>query len=173
MGKGAGKHIPSAGLLPFTGDFENISKLERAALQKREWIIATRLEKQYTKTIITLYLNRVYLIYQAVGIKSAAGVYFNKPVDSLNLQESAMLVGMLKNPSLYNPKKFPERALQRREVVLGQMVKYGYLAQADYDSLRQLPITLDFQRVSHDEGPAPYFREVLRAELKKLWGEGR
>ena len=172
MGKGGGGSTISQQLakLLFTGDFENISKLERAALQKpREWIIATRLEKQYTKNeIITLYLNRVDFLYQAVGIKSAAGVYFNKPVDSLNLQESAMLVGMLKNPSLYNPKKFPERALQRREVVLGQMVKYGYLAQADYDSLRQLPITLDFQRVSHDEGPAPYFREVLRAELKKL-----
>ena len=175
MGKGGGGSTISQQLakLLFTGDFENISKLERAALQKpREWIIATRLEKQYTKNeIITLYLNRVDFLYQAVGIKSAAGVYFNKPVDSLNMQEAAMLVGMLKNPSLYNPKKFPERALQRREVVMGQMVKYGFLAQADYDSLRQLPITLDFQRVSHDEGPAPYFREVLRAELKKLLDE--
>lgn len=172
MGKGGGGSTLSQQLakLLFTADAENISKMERVLLQKpREWIIATRLEKQYTKDeILALYLNRVDFLYQAVGIKSAAQVYFNKPVDSLNVQEAAMIVGMLKNPSLYNPKKRPELALRRREVVMSQMVKYGYLEQAAYDSLRLEPLAMDFQIISHDEGSAPYFREVLRSELKKL-----
>lgn len=175
MGKGGGGSTLSQQLakLLFTGDAENISKMERVLLQKpREWIIASRLEKQYTKDeILALYLNRVDFLYQAVGVKSAAQVYFRKPVDSLNVQESAMLVGMLKNPSLFNPKKYPERATKRREVVMSQMVKYGYLEEAAYDSLRQTPLGLDFQKISHNEGPAPYFREVLRGELKKLLEE--
>lgn len=175
LGAGGGGSTVSQQLakLLFTDDFENISKLERVALQKpREWIIATRLEKQYTKDeIVALYFNRVDFLNQAVGIKSAAQVYFNKPVDSLRLHECAMFVGMLKNPSLYNPRRFPDRVIKRREVVLKQMVNYGFLEEAAYDSLRQLPLGLDFQRVSHDEGVAQYFREVLRAELKRLMEE--
>jgi penicillin-binding protein 1A len=157
----------------FTEDFESIGFLKRALIQKpREWIIAAQLEKQYTKDeIITLYLNRYDFLNQAVGIKSAAHVYFNKPVDSLNIQESAMLVGMLKNSSLYNPIRRADTVLFRRNVVLGQMVSYGFLSEEERDSIKLLPLALDYQRVSHDEGLAPYFREVLRQELKDIINE--
>ncbi len=157
----------------FTEEYERISFLERALLQKpKEWIIATRLERQYTKEeIIVLYLNRYDFINQAVGVKSAAHIYFNKPVDSLKVEEAAMLVGMLKNASLYNPLRWPEKVEKRREVVLKQMVVYGNLTQEAYDSLRVLPLGLDYQRVSHDEGSAPYFREVLRMELRDILTE--
>lgn len=157
----------------FTKDFYNIPWWERALLQKpKEWIIATRLEKQYTKEeIITLYLNRYDFLNQAVGVKSAAHIYFNKATDSLRVEESAMLIGMLKNSALYNPLRREEMVKQRREVVLHQMLKYDYLDEAAYDSLRQTPLGLNFQRVSHDEGMAPYFREILRARLKDILNE--
>lgn len=157
----------------FTEEYERISFLERALLQKpKEWIIATRLERQYTKEeIIVLYLNRYDFINQAVGVKSAAHIYFNKPVDSLKVEEAAMLVGMLKNASLYNPLRWPEKVEKRREVVLKQMVVYGNFTQEAYDSLRVLPLGLNYQRVSHDEGSAPYFREVLRMELRNILTE--
>ncbi len=156
--------------LLFTEEYEKTSFIERAFLQKpKEWIIATRLERQYTKEeIIALYLNRYDFLNQAVGIKSAAHIYFNKPVDSLNVQESAMLVGMLKNSSLYNPMRRADIVEKRREVVMKQMVRYDYLPASAYDSLRTLPLGLDFQRISHDEGAAPYFREVLRMTLREL-----
>lgn len=159
--------------LLFTEEYEKTSFIERAFLQKpQEWIIATRLERQYTKEeIVALYLNRYDFLNQAVGIKSAAHIYFDKPVDSLNIQESAMLVGMLKNSSLFNPLRREELVLKRREVVMKQMVRYGYLEQEVYDSLRTLPLGLDFQRISHDEGAAPYFREILRMRLRELLEE--
>ncbi|MCB0760529.1 MAG: transglycosylase domain-containing protein [Flavobacteriales bacterium] len=156
----------------FTEGYENISFLERAWQKPQEWIIATRLEKQYTKNeIITLYLNRYDFLNQAVGIKSASHVYFNKPVDSLRVEEAAMLVGMLKNSALFNPLRRADTVLYRRNVVLNQMVKYGSLDESQYDSLRLLPLNISYQRVSHDEGLAPYFREILRMELKKILKE--
>lgn len=156
--------------LLFTESYESTSFIERALLQKpKEWIIAAQLERYYTKgEIIALYLNRYDFLNQAVGIKSAADIYFDKKVGELNLQESAMLVGMLKNSALYNPVRRPDLVTQRREVVLGQMRRYNKITDAAYDSLRALPLGLNFQRVSHDEGPAPYFREILRGELKIL-----
>lgn len=175
MGKRGGGSTISQQLakLLFTEAYETTSFIERAFLQKpKEWIISTRLERQYTKEeIIALYLNRYDFINQAVGIKSAAHIYFNKPADSLNVQESAMLVGMLKNAALYNPLRRPELVQKRREVVLKQMVVAKKLDQAAYDSLRVLPLGLDYQRVSHDEGMAPYFREVLRLQLKDILTE--
>ncbi len=172
--KGGGSTITQQlAKLLFTEEYERTTFLERAFLQKpKEWIIATRLEKQYTKEeIITLYLNRYDFINQAVGIKSAAYIYFNKPVDSLKVEESAMLVGMLKNASLYNPMRWPEKVEKRREVVLSQMRKNGKISNTEYDSLRVLPLGLNFQRVSHDEGYAPYFREVLRLRLRDILNE--
>ena len=159
--------------LLFTEEYESTSFLERALLQKpKEWIIASRLEGHYTKPeIITLYLNRYDFLNQAVGIKSAANVYFNKDANDLNVQESAMLVGMLKNSALYNPIRRMELVTSRRNVVLTQMQKYGFLTPEATDSLKALPISLSYQRVSHDEGSAPYFREILRAELKKIFNE--
>lgn len=153
----------------FTEEYTS-SFFERALLQKpREWIIAVKLERQYTKEeIITLYLNKYDFLNQAVGIKSAAQIYFNKPADSLRIEEGAMLVGMLKNSSLFNPLRREEMVLKRREVVLHQMEKNGFITEEQYDSLRALPLGLNFRRQSHDEGLAPYFREVLRLELKKI-----
>ena len=157
--------------LLFTEEYESTSFLERAFLQKpKEWIIASRLEGHYTKPeILTLYLNRYDFLNQAVGIKSAANVYFNKDAKDLNIQESAMLIGMLKNSALYNPLRRMEMVTSRRNVVLGQMQKYGFLEPSEADSLKALPISLSYQRVSHDEGSAPYFRETLRAELKRIF----
>ena len=120
---------------------------------------------------MALYLNRYDFLNQAVGVKSAANVYFNKDASELNIQESAMLIGMLKNSALYNPLRRPELVTKRRNVVLSQMEKYGYVEPEVCDSLKQLPISLSYQRVSHDEGAAPYFRESLRAELKRIFNE--
>lgn len=169
--KGGGSTIPQQlAKLLFTREYETSNFLERALLQKpKEWIIATRLERQYTKEeIVALYLNRYDFLNQAVGIKSAAYIYFNKPVDSLSINESAMLVGMLKNSSYFNPLRRPEEVIKRREVVLSQMMRNDVITEQQYDSLRQLPLGLDYQRVSHDEGSAPYFREVLRQKLKDI-----
>src|SRR5690554_3008602 len=143
---------------------------ERVFQKFQEWIISVKLERQYTKEeIITLYLNKFDWINQAVGIKSAASVYFNSSPDSLKIEQAAMLVGMAKNPALFNPIKRPEITTQRRNVVLSQMVKNGYLDRPAYDSLKILPLGLDFQTVDHQEGLAPYFREVLRGELGQLF----
>ena len=154
----------------FTKRYDRTGFFERAVLQKpKEWIIATRLERQYTKDeIVALYLNRYDFLNQAVGIRSAAQVYFGKSVNALALHESAMLVGMLKNSALYNPLRRPELVLERRATVISQMVKYGVVPVGHQDSLNALPLGLSFQRVSHDEGPAPHFRERLRSDVKAL-----
>ena len=132
-----------------------------------EWMIAVKLERLYTKEeIIKMYLNQFDFLYNAVGIKSAAQVYFNKHPKDLNIQEAAMLVGMVKNPSVYNPVRQPERTQKRRNVVFEQMFKAGMITSSELDSLRQLPIELDFHRVDHKDGIAPYFREELRYMLR-------
>ena len=138
----------------------------------QEWIIAVQLERQYTKEeIITLYLNRFDFVNNAVGVKSAAQVYFNTIPDSLTIEQCAMLVGMAKNPALYNPVRRPDTVMHRRMIVLKQMQKQDYITQEEYDSLRVLPLDLDFSRVDHAKGLAPYFREILRAELKDLFSD--
>lgn len=140
----------------------------RGGQKIKEWIIAVRLEKAYTKEeILTMYFNQCDFLNQAVGIKSAAQVYFSTLPDSLNLEQSATLVGMAKNPSYYNPADSNklERVQRRRNVVLNQMVKYDFLDHDLADSLKGLPLTLKFQRISHDQGLATYFREHLRRIL--------
>ena len=155
----------------FTEQYDRTSWLERALLQKpKEWIIAARLERHYTKEeIIALYLNRYDFLNQAVGIKSAANIYFDKEVNDLDVRESAMLVGMLKNSSLFNPLRREQLVQDRRNVVFGQLERYGEISDLEKDSLSSLPLGLKFQKVSHDEGLAPYFRENLRNELKALF----
>ncbi|MCH5241134.1 MAG: transglycosylase domain-containing protein [Muribaculaceae bacterium] len=140
------------------------ANLFKRALQKPiEWMISIKLERFYTKEeIIAMYLNRFDFLNNAVGIKTAANVYFNKEPADLKVEEAAMLVGMLKNPSLYNPVRFPERTRERRNVVLEQMYKAGKLSKEKADSLKQLPLTLDYHRVDHKQGIAPYLREELR-----------
>ena len=146
--------------------------IKRTFQKFQEWIISARLERQYTKDeIIAMYLNRFDWINQAVGIHSAARVYFNSTPDSLRIEEAALLVGMCKNPALFNPLRRPDTTLTRRMVVLDQMRKNGFLSTQQYDSLKALPLGLRFQRVDHTEGPAPYYREVLRAKLIKLFAE--
>lgn len=140
--------------------------IERALQKPIEWVISVKLERIYTKEeIITLYLNQFDFLYNAVGIKSASFVYFNTTPDRLKIEEAATLVGMCKNPSLYNPRKFHDRSLARRNVVLDQMRKAGYLTKEDADSLKNLPVVLNFKRIDHKQGIAPYFREYLRLTL--------
>ncbi|MFN0031262.1 MAG: transglycosylase domain-containing protein [Flavobacteriales bacterium] len=149
-------------------------KLWRVWQKIREWIIACRIERLYTKDeIIALYLNQYDFSNQAVGIKSAAHIYFNATPKELKTEQCAMLVGMLKNSSLFNPMRASkvDTVTHRRSVVLNQMVKYSYLAEQTCDSLKKLPLGLDYQKMSHDEGPAPYFREVLRGKLQDILDE--
>ena len=139
---------------------------ERALQKPIEWVIATKLERLYSKEeILTMYLNQFDFLYNAVGIKSAAQVYFSTTPAELKLEEAAMLVGMCKNPSLYNPRRRPGNALNRRNTVLNQMCKYDYITEQVCDSLKQLPIELKYQSVDHKQGLAPYFREYLRQVL--------
>ena len=139
---------------------------ERLMQKPIEWVIAVQLERLYTKEeIITMYLNYFDFLHNAVGLKTAAKTYFNKEPKDLTINESAMLIGMCKNPSYYNPVRHVELATQRRNTVLGQMVKAGFLNKAEADSLAQKPVELNFQRVDHKEGEATYLREYLRTIL--------
>ena len=139
---------------------------ERALQKPIEWVIATKLERLYSKEeILTMYLNQFDFLYNAVGIKSAAQVYFSTTPADLKIEEAAMLVGMCKNPSLYNPRRRPENALNRRNTVLSQMCKYEYITEQVCDSLQALPIELKYQSVDHKQVIAPYFREHLRQVL--------
>jgi len=145
------------------------SKIKRVIQKLNEWVIATKLEQRYSKDeIIALYFNKFDFVNNAVGIKSASKIYFNTTPDSLKLEESAVLVGMLKNPALYNPVRRPDTVKFRRNVVLRQMVKYGYLPDSIFDSVKLLPIDMTkFGRQDHISGQATYFREYLRGKLKK------
>lgn len=146
--------------------FGLVRKMKLGVAKFKEWQMAVKLERSYTKEeIITMYLNVFDFLYQAVGIRSAAFVYFNTTPDSLNLEQSAMLIGMLKNSAWYNPRRRYEETLNRRNVVLSQMVKYGYLEKEIYDSVKLLPIELDFKEESHTVGLATYFREYLRTTM--------
>lgn len=140
------------------------SNLLKRAIQKPiEWMIAIKLERFYTKDeIINMYLNRFDFLNNAVGIKTAANVYFGKEPRDLKIEEAAMLIGMLKNPSYYNPLRHAERTRERRNVVFEQMVKAGFISSAEADSLKQLPLALDYHKVDHKEGGAPYLREEIR-----------
>lgn len=149
---------------------EKLSKFETVIRKLKEWVIAARLEKNYTKNeILAMYLNKFDFLHLAVGVKSASQIYFNRSQDSLQIQQAAMLIGMAKNPSLFDPIKRPEATMQRRNVVMNQMVKYGYLSQQKYDSLKTLPLGLVYRPEDHNDGPAPYFREYLRENFMKAW----
>ena len=140
---------------------------ERALQKPIEWMIAVKLERFYSKDeIIKMYLNQFDFLYNAVGIKSAAYVYFGKDPKDLTIDEAATLVGMVKNPAYYNPVRKNERTRERRNVVLEQMYKEDLLTREQLDSLQALPLVLKFHRVDHKEGPAPYFREELRRMLR-------
>ena len=142
------------------------SKLDLVLRKFKEWVIAVKLERSYTKEeIITMYLNKYDFLNLAVGIKSAARIYFNTLPDSLNIQQSAMLVGMAKNSALYNPVRRPELTLNRRNTIFQQMEKYNFITKEQRDSLSALPLGLDFHRENFKNGLATYFREYLRITM--------
>jgi len=157
------------------------SKFGRIRQKFAEWIIATKLENRYTKKeIVAMYFNQFDFLNTAVGVHSAARIYFDKEPKDLEIQEAAMLVGMAKNPSIYNPVRDSSATLKRREVVLNQMLKNDKLTQAQYDSVRVLPIGLDYHPETHTTGLAPYFREQVKQDaisilkekgLKNAFGE--
>ena len=137
--------------------------VERLFQKPQEWVIAVQLERFYTKEeIVNMYLNHFDFLNNAVGIQSAAYIYFHTTPDKLKIEEAATLVGMCKNPSYYNPRRFNERTRGRRNTVLNQMYKAKYITKAELDSLQALPLELKYTRVDHKEGLAPYFREQLR-----------
>ncbi len=152
------------------------SSLPKRVIQKvKEYIVAIRLEKRYTKNeILAMYLNQLDFVNNAIGVKSAARIYFNKTLDELSIEEAATLVGMAKNPSLYNPNRNEERkelTRGRRNVVIRQMVKYGKLDRREKDSLQALALNLDFKRDDHNTGLAPYLRSVIQNDFLKEWIE--
>lgn len=149
------------------------STLERIMQKPIEWVIAVKLERFYTKEeIITMYLNYFDFLHNAVGIKTASDVYFKKNPKDLTLTEAATLIGLCKNPSYFNPVRYPERCTERRNVVLGQMHKAGYISDEEYRTAHDEPLALNFHRIDHKDGIATYFREFLRqyvmAEKPKL-----
>ncbi len=149
-------------------------KLKRVLQKLKEWVIAGRLERQYTKDeIIAMYFNKLDFVNNAVGIKSASNVYFSVEPAFLKVEQAALLVGMAKNPSLFNPIRRPDTTLHRRNVVLYQMRKNEFITTEQYDSLVQIPLELDYKIVDHKEGLAPYFREILRSQVKSFFSEKR
>jgi penicillin-binding protein 1A len=134
----------------------------------REMIIAVRLEKVYSKEeILEFYMNTVSFGENTYGIETASKRFFNKHPAELKIEEAALLIGMLKGTNIYNPKNQTESAIARRNIVLNQMVKYNYLAAGKADSIKKLPIKLNYTKLTHNEGIAPYFRETLRLELQE------
>lgn len=147
---------------------ENISGLKISVRKIKEWIIAVRLERSYTKNeILAMYLNTVEFGSNTFGIKSAARTFFNKVPADLSINESAVLVGLLKAPTFYSPVRNPKNSFDRRNTVLAQMRKYDYLTKEEFDSLKKIPTKLHYQADDHNAGTATYFRESLRLELTK------
>lgn len=148
---------------------EHVERGSKRALQKPiEWVVAVKLERYYTKEeIMTLYLNKYDFVHHAVGIHSASRVYFGKLPSELNIEEAATLVGMCKNAARFNPKSHPQRSRDRRNVVLAQMEKAGFLTESQTDSLQATDIVLDFHEVDQKLGQATYFREYLRSIMRK------
>ena len=142
------------------------NKIERLFQKPTEWVIAVKLEKYYTKEeILTMYLNKYDFGNNAIGIKTASNTYFSKEPKELSVEEAATLVGMCKNSSLYNPVRRNELTRERRNVVLSQMEKNDCLTSTELDSLQATPLVLNYRRVDHKLGPAPYFREYLRGVM--------
>ena len=158
-------------------DLRKLSKFQKAKevviIKFKEWITAIKLEKSYTKEeIIEMYLNKFDFIYGAHGIQAASHIYFGKDQKDLSIEEAATLIGMLKNPALFNPKRFTAKAQKRRNIVLNQLYKYNKIDRNQLDSIKSIPIDIsNFNKESHDVGPAPYFRMELTKWLKKLFSE--
>jgi penicillin-binding protein 1A len=151
----------------FTGK-KSRNKLKRVLQKVKEWVVATKLETQYTKDeIIAMYLNKYDFLNQAVGIRSAARIYFGKEPKELTIDEAAMLVGMLKNSSYFNPLRREQKVKQRRNVVLKQMTRSAFITEIEKDSLQKLDLGLDIHKESHKDGSATYFRGHLQKVMRK------
>ena len=175
MGKKGGASTITQQLAKLFFTDRSSSFIKRVWQKLKEWVIATQFEKRYTKEeIIAMYLNKFDFIYSSHGLSAAAKTYFGKDQKELSIDEAAILVGMLKNPSAYNPKAKPENATQRRNVVMKQMVKNGYLTDEVYQDLRTKIVDMSgFNRTTHYEGPAPYFRETLKKRVKKIFEQDK
>ena len=175
--KGGGSTITQqlAKLLFDRPDFTGMGKMKKSwtlmITKFKEWITAVKLEKQYTKQeILAMYLNKFNFIYGAYGISAASEIYFGKNQKDLQIEEAATLIGMLKNPALFNPVRRPDTVMHRRMIVLNQMRKEGFISRDQYDSLKVLPLDITrFNKQSHVTGPAPYFRAELAKWLKELF----
>ncbi len=145
---------------------EKAGKLAIIFTKLKEWITAVRLERDYTKNeIMAMYLNSIFFGSGAYGIKAASETFFAKPPLELNVEESALLIGMVNKPTRYNPVINPDNSLKRRNFVIGQLEKAGYLTKAERDSIQALPIVLDYHVQDHNSGHAPYFRDMLRRDM--------
>ena len=154
----------------YSPDYENM--FQRMLQKPIEWAIAVKLERYYTKDeIIQMYFNQFDFLNNAVGIESACYVYFGKSPSDVSIEEAATLVGMVKNPSLYNPVRYNQRTRERRNVVLDQMCRAGMITEAEAEELKAKPLVLDYHRVDHKDGIAPYFREELRRMLSAKYPE--
>lgn len=146
-----------------TSSFPGARLIKLVTTKFKEWITAVKLERNYTKDeILTMYMNTIFFGSNAYGIRSAANTFFAKDPIDLNIEESALLVGMVNKPTRYNPTINPDHSLKRRNHVLSQMYKYGFLEKEAYDSIVQLPIVLSYETKDHNSGLAPYFRDMLR-----------
>ena len=145
------------------------SAVARMKQKFAEWKIAVRLENNYTKEeIIAMYFNEFDFLNQAVGVDQACKVYFNTTPKDIKIEEAAVLVGMFKSPTGYNPKSKPEKSKKRRDQVLFQMKRNDKITQVQYDSLIQIPLSIDFKRVGHEDGKAPYFRAQIKNKVKYI-----
>ena len=146
------------------------NKWERVKQKLKEWVVAVLLERQYTKEeIITTYFNTLDFVNNAAGIKSASQVYFNSSPKELKIEQAAMFVGMAKNPALFNPLRRPDTTLFRRNVVFAQMLKNHKITKTEFDSLKKLPLGIQFNLASHNSGIATYFRQEVKKKLKKVF----
>lgn len=155
-------------------DERSSNKLTRSIQKLKEWIIAVKLERNFTKQeIIALYLNTVSFSENVYGIRNAARTFFQKEPDRLNLQEAAVLVGMVNGPSIFNPRKYPKAALDRRNLVISRMVTNGFISPSEGNTAKASPIQLNFKKMDENNGIAPYFLDVIRDELKKWCKENK
>lgn len=159
----------------YEGTLGKIPVVRLVIAKTKEWILSIILERKYTKQeIMQMYLNTVSFGNNAYGVKVAAKTYFDKEVSALNIPESALLVGMLQNPTIYNPMRFPQNATNRRNTVLAQMARYEYITEEDFNQLKEKPLDLHFRMGDHSDGPAPYFWQSMRGYLKswvKMYNE--
>lgn len=148
---------------------ENQNMLTLPFIKLKEWVMAVKLERNLTKNeIITLYLNTVPFGDNVYGIRNASLTFFNRLPDSVSVEEAAMLIGMLKGNTIYNPRRNPVRALERRNVVIDQMAKYGFISEEEAQKHQKNPILLDYHKMDNHDGVAPYFRQIVEAEVKKV-----